>query len=419
MGPANRADRFSKQYEEVVRIAASKIDRKYHEITSQVDDLQRRFQVETERLADRIVKINDQWQKVANATGLKPEDPTYELKYINFLESVRYADQIASYTQNIDMIVGTLDAVRRTKFSQPEQKLLDVMNELSDTKKLVRPKRPTFERTVKDVSDLTFANPTLRNNATMDTSPAMYPVGDLVKFLKLPGTRTLAINKSSTSAEQHDRSWSAGGSVRFGFFSLGGSGSGSSSYRQDIKKSAGLSIGFENIAEYLVDREMWFDPSIFDTPDLASVLSKIPGVERLQYISVSLIVARGLTLQLTFDNSVSTESWSKRAFSASGGVSVFGFSFGGSGGGSSYDYNLDVSADGKSVTFKDDPQLTRVLAVRLESLASVPKERFQLEAASGEIPSGMEAAPPSSPVGRFRKGDITYKELQNTKFASP
>jgi hypothetical protein len=409
LGPANRADRFSKQYEQIVRIAASKIDRKYKEITSEVDDLQRRFQVETERLTDRIVKINGEWLKVAQASGVKPEDPTYELKYINFLEGVRYADQIASYTQNIDMIVGTLDAVRRSKFDPQEQTLLDIITELSETKKLVRPKRPTFERTVKDVTDLTFANPTLRNNATMDSSPAMYPLGDLVKFLKLPGVRQISITKASTSAAQHDKSWSAGGSVSYGFFSLGGGGSGSSHFREDIKKSGGISISFENMAEYLVDRELWFNPGIFSDAKLVPVISKVPGIERLQYVAVSLIIARGLTLQLTFENSISTESWSKQSFAASGGVSVFGFSFGGSGSSSSYDYSLDVSADGKTVTFKDDPQLTRILAVRLEQLASVPKERF-------ELATGLDAAAPDSPLGRFRSGRMSYKDLQSSKF---
>lgn len=417
IGPANKADRFSKQYEEIIRIAASKIDRKYNQITSQIDDLQRKLQVETERLSDRIVKINDQWTKIVNATGLKSDDPTYELKYINFLESVRYADQIASYTANIDMIVGSIDAVRRSKFSPAEQKLLDVLNELSDTKKLVRPKRPTFERTVKDVTDLTFANPTLRNNATMDTSPPIYPVGDLVKFLKLPGPKSFSVNKGSVAAEQHDRSWSAGGSIGYGMFSIGGSASGSSSFRQDISKSAGISVGFENLSEYLVDREMWFDPSLFSDAELATTLSKIPGIGRLQYVSVSLIIARGLTLQLTFNDSITTSSWSKRSFAASGGISVFGFSFGASGGNSSYDYNLDVSTDGKTVTFKDDPQLSRVLAVRLEPLATVPQERLAAES-NPNIASDMEAAAPgsSSPLGKFRKGEISYKELQQTKF---
>jgi hypothetical protein len=412
MGPANRADRFSMHYEGIVRTAASKLDRKYREIISEIEGLQTRLELQTRKLADVILKINDQWQRVAMGSGIKPEDPNYELRYLNFLESVRYADQVDQYAQNIDMLVSTIDAVRRAKYEPEEQILLDIINQLSKTRKVARPRRATFERTVKDVTELTFANPTIRVESIMDISPAMYPLGDLVRFLQLPGEKSMSISKELVAAQQHDKSWSAGGSASYKFFKVGGNGSGSSSYREDIKKSAGIAISFANIAEYLVDRELWFNPSVFQNAKLIPLISKIPGVERLEFVAVSVIIARGLTLQLTFESSIKTESWSKRSFAASGGLSIMGFGFSGSGSNSSYDYNLEVSADGKTVTFKDDPQLSRVLAVRLEKLVDIEAARFMVN-----TDVEMEMAAPNTPLAKFLKGEMSYFELQNTKFA--
>jgi hypothetical protein len=86
-----------------------------------------------------------------------------------------------------------------------------------------------------------------------------------------------------------------------------------------------------------------------------------------------------------------------------------GFGFSGSGSNSSYDYNLEVSADGKTVTFKDDPQLSRVLAVRLEKLVDIEAARFIVN-------TDMEMAAPDTPLAKFLKGKMSYVDLQNTKF---
>ncbi|TPK36358.1 hypothetical protein [Mesorhizobium sp. B2-5-3] len=409
VGPANKADRFSLHYGGVIHVAAAGIDRKYKETVAEIEGLQARLGVQTEKLSDRILKINSEWRRVATGSGLKDDDPEYELRYLNYLESIRYADQVSQYSQNIDMITGTIDAVRRSKYTPEEQLLLDNITQLSETFKVARPLRPTFERTVKGVNDLTFANPTVRVSGLMDIAPAMYPLGDLVRFLQVPGAHGDSVQKDTVSKHKHDESWSAGGSVSYSFFSVGGSGSGSSSYRQDISKSKGIAVNFENISEYLIDRQLWFNPAVFHNDKLKPILAKIPGTERLQFVSVSLIIGRGLTLQLTFNESITTESWSKRSFAASGGVSFMGFGFGASGGNSSYDYTLEVSGDGRTVTFKDDPQLTRVLAVRLEPFVEV-------ESGLIEAPSDLDMAAPNTPLAKFLKGEIGYSELQESKF---
>jgi hypothetical protein len=404
---SNRADRFSVHYERLIRAAAAKIDRQYDRIIHDVDDLQKKVEDQTTKLTNRINSINKQWNDLAKTMGLQPSDIDYELKYTSYLEQIRYADQIGQYSDNIDMLSSGIDAVRRGSYTPKQQLLLDCINELSRTKKVARPLRPNFERTVKNVTEFTFADPTYRAESIMDISPSAYPLGDLVKFLKEGGQRTVTIGKTATNVEQHDKSWSAGGSARFSIFGIGigggAGGSGSSSYRQQIDSASSIAITYANMAEYFVDRGLWFDPSIFQDDELVKILSKIPGFDRLQYVSKSLIIGRGTTIVFKFNNAVDTTQWSKQSFQASGGVSIFGYGFGGSGSSSSYDYSLEISGDKKTVTFRDDPQLVRLVAVRLETFAKIPQ------------PVGGIASVENN-LARMRKGEIDYLAYQNAKF---
>jgi len=404
LGPANRTDRFSYNYDLVVKTAASRIDQKYPQIIARVAQLQSNLTTETDRLTARRAEIARQWKQLMAASGLTENDPTYELKYVTFLNQIRYADQIDQYTKNIDMILAGIDAIRRTVYSDTEQRLLDVVYALNKTANVARPRRPNLERTVPNINELTFSDPDKLDPHIFDIAPAAYPLGDLVAFLKKSGSRKLSIGKTFTGTYRHDQTWSAGGSGRFSLFGFsvggGGGGGGSSSFTQTISKSNGIDISFENVSDYLIDRDVWFNPSLFQNEELLKSFSKIPGYSRLQYVSVSLVIARGTSLTMKFDAGVDTNSWSKQNFEANGGVSILGFSFGGGGGSSRYDSTVEVSGDKKSVTFKDDPELTRVLGVRLERLTPQP--------------AGITSV--DNQLAKLLAGDIDYLQYQNTKF---
>ncbi|MDW9408566.1 hypothetical protein GOB18_07860 [Sinorhizobium meliloti] len=411
-GTAFKADRFSVHFERLVRTAASGIDGKYKDIMPTVRALQKEMSLETTALSNRVSEISENWSKLSTSLGLTNTDSDYEMKFISYLESIRYADQIKQYSINIDSILTSIDAVRRSAYTPSEQLLLDVMAQLTDTRKVARPLRPQFERSVPDVNELTFANPLARVEAVCDIAPGAYPMGDLVKFLQVDGVKDVEITKGKESLVKHEKDWSAsgGGSFSFGFFSIGGGagGSGHSSFVESIKKTSSLHLSFQNIAEVLVDRGIWFDPAIFTDMELAKTLSRIPSYERLQYVPVSLIIGRGLTLKLRFDDSISTESWSKQSFSASGGVSIFGFGLGGRGGNSRYDYDLEIDTDGKGVKFIDHPQMTRILAVRVEELAKVTPESALQRAVAFRVFD-------DSKISEFNQGKINYLQLQTAK----
>lgn len=402
IGPANRADRFSKHYGTLISQAASRIDRKYSSISTELTAIRNEIGTKTTQLSDLIVKIEGDWKKI----GVPAEDPNYELKYLNFLESIRYADQVGSISDEIDDLVGQMDSVRRSAYTADEQLILDNLSQFSKTSMIARPRRPSFEKSIPNVNELTFADPKVRVEALCDISPPVYPLGDLVKFLKVPGYKDIEITKTSTVTTQHDSQWSAGGSARYGFFNIGGGGSGSSSYKSEIAKSNSIKLEFENITEYLVDRDFWFNPVIFEKPDLLKLFNQIGGLDRLEFVSISLIIARGLKLTLKFDTAIDESQWTKRQFSASGGVSVFGFSFGASGSNSSYDYSAEVASDKRSVTFKDDPQLTRVLAYRLDPFVKVKSGRLDANKAQGVVDA----------LAAFNSEKLSYLELQKSKF---
>ena len=401
IGPANRADRFSKHYGTLISQAASRIDRKYPAMSTELTAIRNEVSTKTTELSNLIIKIEADWNRI----GVPKDDPNYDLKYLNFLESVRYADQVGSLTDDIDDLIGQMDSVRRSAYTPDEQLILDNLSHLSKTSMIARPRRASFERTVSNINDLTFADPKVRVEAICDISAPIYPLGDLVKFLNSTGSRDIEITKNSTITTQHDSQWSAGGSARYGFFNVGGGGSGSSSYKSVVTKSNSIKLEFENVAEYLVDRDFWFDPLVFENPDLLKLFTQIGGLDRFEFVSVSLVIARGLKLTLKFDIEIDEAQWTKRQFSASGGVSVFGFSFGASGSNSSYDYTAEVAADKRSVTFKDDPQLTRILAYRLEPFVKSKSGRLAIDDSS--IVTALKS---------FSAAELSYLELQKTKF---
>jgi hypothetical protein len=119
-----------------------------------------------------------------------------------------------------------------------------------------------------------------------------------------------------------------------------------------------------------------------------------------------VIIARGIRIKISFDSQVDTTAWSKQSFSASGGVEVFGIGFGGSGSYSTYDYSFNMSTDHRSVEFVDDPQQTRLLAVRVEPF--LPKNLVR---------GGSKNPDPKLRKAwkDFRAGKINYGAIQQAK----
>jgi len=424
IGPANQADRFSLQYETVIKTAADSIDQRHPEIVPKLTELSKAVEKKTEELSALIVKFEKEWASIAGVSGIKPGDSDYDLRYLNFLEKARYADQVDIVSGRIDALLGRVEQVRRSVYAPHEIVVLEAVAQLSSTRKIARPRRPQYERTISGVNELTFADPKTRLESVCDISAPSLPLGDLVKFLSVDGYRKpFDITKSSVVTERHEKTWSSAAEAKVSFFGIGigggGGGSGSSSFAQTINDAAGIKVAFDNISEVLVDRGYWFNPAIFEDQRLAKIIAAIPGSDRLKYVSVSLIIARGLELTLTSSSSVDTNTWSKQNIAGRGGCSFFGFSFGGGGGSSNANYNISVSSDGKSVTFKDDGQVTRVLAVRLVEMVLRPVNNMAptlMDFPADEKPQRNPIGVPVEEYRNFVRGRINYLDLNKAKF---
>lgn len=374
LGTAIQADRFSHEYERVIEIASTKIDTQVpSEIRQQIENNKREIRRVNKDLIQFEKEVNSGWEEIVKNENLKPETTGYSLRHINYLESILYADEKQEFTNEIQDYRRAINNLRSSTYTQAQQKLIRSLSELAETYKIARPWNIYVERDIPDATVFTFAEPKYRSVQFCDVSPSIYPSANLVLFQQRPDeSRKITVTQNTTHNQLHTKTWGVGGSGKFKVFGIriggGGGGSGSSSYKKNFKKLSSFEINFAGISEIYANRGLWFDPSLFNNDELKPLFDDIPGARDLEYVAVSLIIGRGLTLKLNFDETLETEEWSKKTFKGRGGVSILGYSFGGSGNSSTYDYDYTLSTNKKEVTFTDDPKHCRLLGVRLERI---------------------------------------------------
>lgn len=415
LGTAVQAERFSYEYERVMDIATTDIDESLSEENrSRIEANQREVNRLNKELVQFETEITRLWNEIVKSENLEPNKPAYQLRQISFYESILYADQKKVYTDEIAVYTRKIEKIRSAAYTPAQRKLLQSKSELAESYKIARPWNTYFERDFPDATVFTFADPKFRTRQLCDISPALYPSINLVEFQKSGGAqRSITISASTTHNQVHTQTWGAAGRGSFSVFGIGigggGGGSGESSYKRNFKSIRNFSIDFAGIEEVYTQPGVWYDPSLFKNDELKEIFDSIPGARDLEFVAVSLIIARGLTLKLDFSDFVETEQWSKRNFRARGGVSVFGYRFGGSGSSSTYDYDLKISDDKRTVTFIDDPKHCRLLAVRLERIYHPKKvdvpERHAL--------FGQKAN--SSILDALFAGEILHSEFQSLK----
>lgn len=415
LSPVSQADRFSTIYDNLMRTVAVQIDQRHPEIVDKIEELRRHLKKDTDDLTAKIKEIEASWAELAKTRGLDrdTDESDYILQQVTYFEQVKYSDQIKDYSNRITDWIFRIEQARRAVYTPSQTLFLNTLAEMTESKKIARPLRPTFETSTPGANnDLFYADRTKNPESLCDISFQIYPLGDLVKFLKEEGVREpIDINQTTVAKHQHHESWNASAKASFPLFGigvgLGGGADGSSQFLNNVKTTNGIKIGFENIAEVLVDRGYWFNPGLFDDPDLGPLLYAHPGMtDRLRFAASSLIICRGLTLSLTFTEDASAETWTKQNVKAKGGVSFMGFKFGGSGGKSVDDYTLNTSEDKRTITFKDDSQLCRLLAVRLVDFADPPKAD-EVQPASALVSRFVS----NRALNRMANAQISYRDV--------
>lgn len=368
--PASQAERFSSQYRSILNLAAAQIDQHHPEIANSLAELDRQLTVASEQFNAKVLALEELWDRIAESRKLKPGTPDFELQRITWMAQVRYGDQIQRYSENIDALGLKIDAARRKVYTPAEMAVLENLSVLSRAYNINRPWNAQTERSWKasgmPLNDILLSDFTRLPPALFDSAPLVMPIGDLTAFLAGKGKRTFDTMTASSTMDSGTDSWSASGGGSFMGWSLGGGGSGSSSFSKSMSKLNSIKIGFENIAEYLVDRSAWFNPAVLQDPATRKLVNNRRELNNLEYISVGLIICRGLSLELKFSEKVNSADWSQSSISAGGGASFCGFSFHASGGRSSTRTSIKSDEAGTTVTFTDDGNVVRVLGVRVE-----------------------------------------------------
>jgi hypothetical protein len=412
------AERFSSQYRAVMSIVTAQIDQNHPDIRNSLADLKAQQKQATIALTTELNDFDVEWSKIYTSRGLVVDTLEYDMQHATWLGQVRYSDQIQTYTDDLDGINAQIDATRRKVYSPSEIAALDNYGNLSRAYNVARPWTANIERSYKSggtpLTELMLADPRNWVPSMFDSSPLVFPVGDLIAFLSGQGLRSFDTMSASSHLDSTQTSWTASGGGSFLGWSVGGGGGGSSSITHSMSKLNSLSISFQNLSEYLADRSAWFNPGVLQDPNIYKLVKDRPELNKLQYIGVSLIIARGTRIVLTFSEAVTASDWSTSSFSASGGCSFLGCSFGASGGSSRTSYTVDTSNNGTTVTIQDGDQVARVLGARVEPF---------LQAVSQQPPLTLNLLLESAPelkanISAVRKGKMSYLDFQKKKLAA-
>ena len=411
----NQSGRFSFIYAGAIAIAAAQVDQNHPEIATVVTDLQGRLDEAQKALNSKNSDFDTQWKTIWNQRGLVPGSQEYTLSYLKWLEDVRYADQMNVYSSSIDRLDAQIGALRRSKYTVQEAALLDNLDALSPSFNLARPRYAQNEIDAAAdghrLTDTTLADPHQTPAALYDSSPLILPIADLRAFLTNSGSRGFDTLTTSRSVSAGSQSWYGSGGASFGGWSVGGSGSGASSYNNDISSLKSVHISFDNVDEIFIDRGQWFNPGVLQDPATNKLVSGLSQLQYLKYVAVSLFVGRGLNMTLNLGHNASNSDWSTSTINAHGGASFLGCSFGGGGGSTHTSSNFTSNADGANITFKDGATVIRVLGARVEPFL------INQRAATGSI--DVQKSPAfQAALQKFEAGSQTYISLQREKIQS-
>lgn len=179
-----------------------------------------------------------------------------------------------------------------------------------------------------------------------------------------PDVRTVA--QSSTTSSHYEHRWSAGGSVSYGFFSVGASASGGTVESHLRSGTQNVRFGFKRLALASIVRGTWFDNGLvaarpyFDYVDSSSYWG---SGGTLNLVPVAVVIGRGVSVQIETSQAAydSYQSW--RQTSGNAGFSVGPWRVGGSGGSSTSWGSTTNTSNGSTIGIQDDSGQAYIVAV--------------------------------------------------------
>jgi hypothetical protein len=188
---------------------------------------------------------------------------------------------------------------------------------------------------------------------------------DVQDFFTRDAPQNIAIAQNSSISTDYESRWSAGGSVSYGFFSVGGSASGGSIERHLREGTQSLTFQFQRLVPMPILRGQWYDEGLMRLP-------YITYVDKSEYWSVTgqlplvpsiALVGRGLKVSVATSSLAYDEFQSWHNSSGSAGFSFGPWSVGGGANSSTSSSSVTNTSTGTTISFTDNSNTPYVLAV--------------------------------------------------------
>lgn len=187
--------------------------------------------------------------------------------------------------------------------------------------------------------------------------------GDIERFKAETVTQTFRVREGESHTTNFESRWGAGASVSYGWFSFGGSASGTNIQRDSEEQTTEINITFKNLGIFRITRGAWYKAGLVQEY-LEEIESSFWGPSgRLNLVPQSLVLAHGVKLSIKTSDVVRNYVYQNREIAARGGFRIGPFGFGGSGGSSTTSENTHVRDTGTELEIEDTSGRAMVVAV--------------------------------------------------------
>jgi hypothetical protein len=202
-------------------------------------------------------------------------------------------------------------------------------------------------------------------------------------FFTHDAVQDVALNQSSSTSTNYESRWEAGGSVSYGFFSIGGSAGGGNIEDHLRAGTQNLTFSFKRLVPVEVLRGQWYDEGLlaapFNTYVDASEYWNRGG--QLPLIPTTALIGRGLEVSIQTSSTVFDEFQSWYHSSGSLGFSFGPWSVGGGANQSTSSSSITNTSSGTTLSFTDDsdtPYIIAVASIKMEDWVNSRSEAMAI-----------------------------------------
>lgn len=201
---------------------------------------------------------------------------------------------------------------------------------------------------------------------------------DWDRFFATDVVDTREIHQRSTQSSYYNHSWSGGGSVSYGFFSVSGGASGGTVESHLKTGTQSVRFAFRRLALATVVRGSWYDPGLVNSLPYYGYVD--PGAYwgpsgTLNLVPVSLIIGRSPTIEIATSNAAVDSYRSWRQSGGSLGFGIGSFRIGGSASSSTEWGSTSDTSGGTTIRIEDRSNQAYVVGVVLAKMNEVATGR--------------------------------------------